>query len=97
MANLTVNEETINALIDGLSSFVWTDGDAQEREDLRQHFRTTYDREKIKNLTMDYYFCWVEEESKGVWRTTLNGVQEYLEVLRVDRIINTVMKPIFRR
>lgn len=65
MANLTVNEETINALIDGLSSFVWTDGDAQEREDLRQHFRTTYDREKIKNLTMDYYFAGSRKKARG--------------------------------
>lgn len=56
MTTTIINEEAIEQLITRLDGFVWTDNDFQEREELRQKFQTTYNKERIDNLTKEDYF-----------------------------------------
>ncbi len=57
MTTIIVNEEAIELLANGLSGFVWSENDTIEREALRQKFQTTYNKERIQNLTKEDYFA----------------------------------------
>ena len=57
MTTTIINEEAIEHIITLLDSFVWTDKDYLEREDLRQKFSETYNKERIDNLTKEDYYA----------------------------------------
>lgn len=54
---LIINDEAIETLNNRLADYVWTEQIAEERESLRQQFKTTYDIERIANLTREDYFA----------------------------------------
>jgi len=57
MTAIIINEEAIEQLIFRLDSFVWSEKDKQELETLRLQFRTTYNKDRIVNLTKEDYFA----------------------------------------
>lgn len=57
MIQMTINEEAVEKLISNLDTFVWTDTDKKEREDLRNNFQETYNKKLIENLTKEDYFA----------------------------------------
>lgn len=57
MTTTIINEEAIEQLISRLDSFVWTEKNSQEREILRQQFVTSYNKDRIENLTKEDYFA----------------------------------------
>ncbi len=57
MASAIINEEALDQLIQKLDNFVWPDKNKEERETLKQQFRTTYDKTRIDNLTKEDYFA----------------------------------------
>ncbi len=57
MTTTIINEEAIEQLITRLDSFVWTEKDFHEREELRQKFRSTYNKERIDKLTKEDYYA----------------------------------------
>lgn len=57
MRPFNINEEAIEQCINLLDSFVWTDTDKSEKEQLRNTFRQTYNKERIDNLTKEDYFA----------------------------------------
>src|SRR5215204_5662878 len=52
-----VSEEAVEVLVNGLTGFVWTENDTQEREALRQQFQSTYNSDRIANLEKEDYFA----------------------------------------
>ncbi len=57
MTATIINEESIEQLISRLDTFVWTEKDSQERETIRQQFLSTYNKERIENLSKEDYFA----------------------------------------
>ena len=57
MTNTNINEEAIEQIIHKLDSFVWTDKDSSELENLRQQFRQTYDKQRIDSLAKEDYYA----------------------------------------
>lgn len=57
MTTISINEESIEQVIQKLDSFVWTNNDKEERELLRKQFRETYNKERINNLKREDYFA----------------------------------------
>ncbi len=57
MTPFNINEKAIEQIINRLDSFVWTDTDKSEMEQLRENFRQTYNKEKIDSLTKEDYFA----------------------------------------
>ena len=57
MTPFNINEETVEQIIGRLDSFIWTDADKSEREELRDNFRQTYNKNKIDSLTKEDYFA----------------------------------------
>ena len=57
MAEMTINEEAFEQIINRLDGFVHTDKNFQEVETLREQFRSAYTKERIDNLTKEDYFA----------------------------------------
>lgn len=57
MTKAPINEEALNQVLQKLSSFVWTEKDKEERDNMRQQFRETYDKDRINALTKEDYFA----------------------------------------
>lgn len=57
MTEAIINEEALEHVVQKLDSFVWTDKDKEERDNLRQHFQETYDKQRIDSLTREDYFA----------------------------------------
>ncbi|NOU18854.1 MAG: DUF91 domain-containing protein [Bacteroidales bacterium] len=57
MTSTIINEESIEKIIQKLDSFVWTDKDKEERNNLIQQFQATYNKDRIENLTKEDYFA----------------------------------------
>jgi hypothetical protein len=57
MTEAIINEEALEHVVQKLDSFVWTDKDKEERDNLRQHFQKTYDKQRIDSLTREDYFA----------------------------------------
>lgn len=57
MTIISINEDSIDQIINKLDSFVWTSDDREERETLRQQFKETYNKDRIKILNKEDYFA----------------------------------------
>src|SRR6266567_5561338 len=57
MANISINQEAIDRIIRSLDSFVFTEKEHGELDELRKQFRQTYNKQRIENLTRADYFA----------------------------------------
>jgi hypothetical protein len=53
---IVINQEAIEHITDSLSSFVYSKETAQEVDDIREQFKSVYNKEHIENLTIEDYF-----------------------------------------
>lgn len=57
MTEVIINDEALDQVIPKLGNYEWTDKDKEERDNLRQYFQQTYNKQRIDSLTKEDYFA----------------------------------------